>query len=166
MTERVPERTPERGPERVPERGIETASELRAAFDRSFAEAPSAPVAYTEVLVLHAGGQPCAIARDALAALRTDLPIVALPSPAPALLGVTSVHGELLPVWDLGQLAHGAPVRGRRWCAIVRGEAAAFAFDRLDGHLRVAAPAGRVIEHAGIRYPLLALGDLIRGAKD
>jgi hypothetical protein len=144
---------------------IETAGELRAAFDRTFAEAPVAPVPHTEVLVFHAGGQPCAIARDALAALRVDLSIVTLPSPAPALLGVTSFHGELVPVWDLGLLAHGVPGRGRRWCAIVGGGSAAFAFDRLDGHLRVPLPIGRAIEHAGVAYPVLALDHLLAGRK-
>ena len=144
---------------------IETADELRAAFDRTFAEAPRAPLAEAEVLVLHAGGRPCAIARDELAALQIDLPIVALPSPAPALLGVTSFRGELMPVWDLGQLVHDEPARGRRWCAIARGETAAFAFDHLDGHLRVHAPIGPSIEHAGEAYPLLALGGLVAGRK-
>lgn len=144
---------------------IETAGALRAAFDHAFAEAPVAPVAHAEVLVVHAGGCPCAIARADLAALRVDLTIVAVPSPAPALLGVASFRGELLPVWDLGQLVHGEPVRGRRWCAIVRDESFAFAFDRLDGHLRVPSPLDRAIEHAGICYPLLALDRLLAGQR-
>ena len=144
---------------------IETARALRAAFDRTFAEAPVAPVAQVEVLVLHAGGLPCAIARAELAALRNDLTIVALPSPAPALLGVTSLHGQLLPVWDLGRLVHGEPARGRRWCAIVRDESAAFAFDRLDGYLRVPAPVGGAIEHAGVAHPVVELSGLLAGRK-
>jgi len=143
----------------------ETAETLRAAFDRAFADAPVAPVAPVDLLVLRAGGAPYAVARAQLAALRAGLAVVALPSPAPALLGVTAQRGAVLPVWDLGQLAHGVPVRARKWYAIVRDESAALAFDQLDGYVRVDAPVGAAVEHAGVSYPILDVAGVLAGGK-
>jgi hypothetical protein len=167
VTDAMPDAMPEHlGATRI-DAGSETAGELRAAFDRAFAEAPVAPVPHAEMLAIHAGGVPFAIARNELAALRVDLAVVALPSPAPALLGVTSLHGQILPVWDLGRLIHGEPARGHKWCAIVRDQSAALAFDRLDAYLRVPAPVGRAIEHAGIAHSVVGLAGLLashRGA--
>lgn len=144
---------------------LRTAAELRAEFDRGFAELQAPPVPHVDVIVLRAGGAPYAIARGELAAVRVDLAIVDLPSPARALIGVAAVRGELVPVWDLGRLAHGEPVRGRRWCAIARGGHAAVAFDRFDGHLRVPAPLGAAIDFDRQLYPVLDLAGVLAGAQ-
>ncbi len=135
----------------------DTADQLRQAFDRRFTEAPVARVGPLDVLVVRAGGAPYAIVRAEIAALRTDLGVVSVPSPSPALLGVVAVRGAILPVWDLGRLVHGEPVTGRRWLAIVRGETAVVAIDVLDGHVRVAAPLGDAVQHAGVAYRVLDL---------
>jgi purine-binding chemotaxis protein CheW len=140
---------------------IVPATELRSAFDRSFAEAPAAAVREADILAIHAGGMPYALAQTELAALRTDLQIVALPSPSRALLGVAAVQGAIVAVWDLGILVHGAPVRARRWCAIVRGAAAVVAFDQLDGYLRLAAPVGVTVSHGKLAYRVLDLTALV-----
>ncbi len=76
--------------------------------------------------------------------------IVAVPSPAPALLGIASVRSEIVPVYDLaGLLGGGAPDAGaaaRPWLLLVHAPApAALAFARFDGHARLpagAAPSG------------------------
>jgi purine-binding chemotaxis protein CheW len=139
--------------------------QLRAEFDTAFAETPAPGVTTVDVLAIQAGGARCALIRAELAALRTDLRVLALPSPAPALLGITGVRGAIIPVWDLGRLRHGAPVRALRWCAIAAGDAAAFAFDRLDAHLSVPAPLGAEVHHAGAIYPVLDLAGILAGTK-
>jgi purine-binding chemotaxis protein CheW len=138
-----------------------TAAELRAAFDAGFAEPAARPVPQVDVLAIHAGGAPYAIARSELAALRVDLVVVDLPSPAPALIGVAAVRGELVAVWDLGRLTHGEPVRARRWCAIARGGRSAVAFDRLDAHLRVPLPLGASLVFDHQAYPVLDLAGVL-----
>jgi purine-binding chemotaxis protein CheW len=145
------------------ELSIARVDELRAAFDGAFAEPIAAPVACVDVLAIRVGGVPHAIARAELSALRTDLRVVALPSPAPALLGVATFRTALVPVWDLGLIVHGAPVWPVRWCAILRDESAAFAFDRLDGHLRVAAPLAGIVEHADEIYAVLDVAGALAG---
>jgi hypothetical protein len=140
---------------------IATALELRAAFDRAFAEPPPPAVEHADVLAIRAGGAAHALPQRQLAALRTDLQIVGLPSRARAFLGVAVVHGTILPVWDLGLLVGAGPVRAPRWCAIVRGESAALAFDHLDGYLRVAVPIGVAIAHGDRSYGVVDLAGLL-----
>lgn len=134
---------------------------LRDAFDRSFAEPLREPIVEVDVIAVQAGGGPCAFAQRDIAALRTDLAITPLPSDNPAMRGVASFHGALIAVWDLGLLLHGAPVASLRWCAVVRDETVAVAFDRLDGRLRVPAPLGGVLELAGTIYPVFELAGAI-----
>jgi hypothetical protein len=141
------------------------ADELGAAFDRGFAEAIVAPVPQVDVIAIRAGGGPCAFTQSAIAALRTDLHIVPLPSPAPALRGVSTFRGQVVAVWDLGLLVHGAPVDSLRWCAVLNNETLAVAFDRLVGRIRVSAPAGAVLELAGIIYPIIDLAGMVAGAE-
>lgn len=151
------------GPLEIAGLGARTAAELRAEFDAGFAEPRPRAVPQVDVIALRAGGAPYAIARSELAALRVDLAIVDLPSPASALIGVTALRGDLLPVWDLGRLVHGEPVRARRWCAIVRGGTVAVAFDRLDGHLRAPLPLGASIVFERQAYPVLDLAGVLAG---
>jgi hypothetical protein len=75
---------------------------------------------------------------------------------------VAVVQGAVVPVWDLGLLLHGARVRVLRWCAIVRGDSAAIAFDHLDGYLRIPAPIGATVAHRECAYRVLDVIDLIR----
>ncbi len=140
------------------------AARLRDAFDRSFAAPLRVPVPVVDAIAVQAGGGPCAFAQGDIAALRTDLHITPVASPHPALRGVASFRGALLAVWDLGLVLHGAPVASLRWCAVLRGETAAVAFDRLDGRVRVPAPLGRVIELDGALYPVFELADAVAGA--
>ncbi|HEY0193144.1 MAG TPA: hypothetical protein VGC42_18630 [Kofleriaceae bacterium] len=140
------------------------ADQLRAAFDQSFAAPWPVELPQVDAIAIHAGGGPCAFAQTAIAALRTDLRVTPVASPRAAMLGVTSFRGALIAVWDLGRLLHGAPVERVRWCAVLRDETAAVAFDRLDGRLRVPAPLASVVELGGTIYPVFDLAAAVAGA--
>ncbi|HET9621260.1 MAG TPA: hypothetical protein VFP84_07840 [Kofleriaceae bacterium] len=145
--------------------------DLRAAFDHAFARPIATPVAEVDVLAIRAGGGPCAFPQAAIAAIAaidTALHVVAVPSPAPALRGVATFRGHVVAVWDLGLIVHGAPVEGVRWCAVLGDETTAFAFDRLDGRVRVPAPAGALtgaVELSGTIYPIIDVAGAIAGAQ-
>lgn len=134
-----------------------SAAELRAAFDGAFAEAPLAIVPHVDVIAIRAGGEPCAFARTDIAALRTDLDIVALPTRSPSLLGVAQHRGNVIPIWDLGWVLHGVHTRPARWCAVLRDETRAVAFDGFAAHVRAPAPLGAMLEHGGEIYRVLEL---------
>ena len=144
---------------------LDAAAKLRAAFDRSFAEPLPVASPQVDAIAVHAGGGPCAFGQGELAALRTDLHITPLASQSAALIGVASFRGALVPVWDLGLLLHGAPVTQVRWCAVLRDETVAVAFDRLDGRVRAPAPLASVLELDGTIYPVFELAATVAGAK-
>jgi purine-binding chemotaxis protein CheW len=144
---------------------LEDARALRARFDAGFAEPIAAAISELDVIAVYAGGSPCAFAQHTIAGLCTDLHVVALPTSAPALLGAASFRGNVVAVWDLGLLVHGAPTTAVRWCAILADQIHAVAFDRLDGRVRVPAPVGRVIEHAHTLFPVIDLSAAVAGAR-
>ena len=112
-------------------------TELRDAFDRGFAAAPPPPAPpHTDFLCLRIGGEPAAVVLAEIASLHADLPIVALPTRAPELLGVAAIRAVIVPIYDLA-VAVGATTTGApRWIVLVRGGAAGFAFEICDGHAR------------------------------
>jgi chemotaxis signal transduction protein len=126
-------------------------AELRAAFDRSFAE-PVRPHdhAQVELLAVRVGGRPYALRLSQTSGLHPDRPVTALPGPVPALLGVAGFGGGILAVYDLAALL-GHPGGDRpRWLVLAAGSPPlAFAFGELDGHLRVAADTILTEEHEG-----------------
>lgn len=140
------------------------ASELRDEFDRSFAAAPAGDVATPyELLQIELAGEPYAIALAEIRSLHVDLAIVAVPTRAPALLGVIARRGAILPVYDLRRLLALPTTRPPRW-VVVAGENA-FAFDHVAGHFSVAElPAGRVSHHEGRAHPLVDFGVALQGA--
>jgi len=122
---------------------------LRQAFDRGFAEAPSDVARNDEELVgLQLGGDGYLLPLAELSGLVVGRRIVALPSVAPAFLGVVGIRGIVTPVYDLGALL-GYP-RGEsspRWLAISKDPRVGLAFDRFVGQLRrprTDAPSERV----------------------
>jgi chemotaxis signal transduction protein len=120
------------------------AIDLRTAFDRTFAAAP--PVvgeAPDDYLRIRAGGIPYAISLGDIGGLFADRVVVTLPGPLGELLGVAAFRGATVPVYDLGALLGHEPAAEPRWLVLDTGAPpVAFAFEGLDGHLRV--PAGAI----------------------
>lgn len=133
------------------------ADELRAAFDRGFAEAPAGDKrAALELLRIELAGEPHAIALADISSIHVDPKITAVPATAPELIGVIAVRGAIVPVYDLRALLGLATTRAARWIVIAHG--AAFAFDAFLGHLAVAELTVRgVVEHAGRNHPIIDL---------
>ena len=115
------------------------ACELRDAFDRGFAAAVLPPDANrSDVLCIQVAGQPCAIRLGDIASLHAELRIIALPSPAPELLGVAAIRATVLPIYDLAGALGMPGAAAARWTAVHCDGQAGFAFERYDGHARIA----------------------------
>jgi purine-binding chemotaxis protein CheW len=121
----------------------ERLEELRAAFDRSFAEAPRDDRPDHEDLVtLRCAGELYAVRLRHVSALVTDKNVTPLPDSVAELLGIAGFRGTLVPVYDLGAvLGHGA-TRTARWLLLTAvSPRVALAFESFQGHLRVATAA-------------------------
>jgi len=101
------------------------AAELRAAFDRAFAE----PVRVDQddrrvaVLALRAGADACVVRLSEVRGLQARPTITPLPTPVSDLLGLAWVRGALVPVYSLAAL-QGQPVPREMpaWMILVEGE--------------------------------------------
>lgn len=126
------------------------AARLRAEFDRAFGEPPSAQSEDPErLLAIGAGDGDYALRLTELAGLSAGKGLLPGPGRAPGYLGLGSLRGSLLPVWDLAQLL-GHPPLGLRppWLALAAGESAwALAFERFEGSFSLS-PDG-LLPHAG-----------------
>jgi len=118
------------------------AAELRQAFDRSFARAADADRPPSEdLLAIRVGGDAFAVRFAEVAGVFVDCKLAPLPGSAPQLIGLTALKGRVLPVYDLGALlGYPAAAAARSWL-VAAGAPVALAFDRFDGHLRVAREA-------------------------
>ncbi|MEV0136524.1 chemotaxis protein CheW [Dactylosporangium sp. NPDC050688] len=87
---------------------------------------------------MRVGGHRYALRLTQAAGLFPDRPVTRLPGPLPALRGVASFRGSIVPVYDLGAVfGHPLPATAR-WLVLAAGEPpVALAFEELDGHLRV-----------------------------
>lgn len=116
------------------------AAALRAQFDHGFAVAPSDDAAATtDYLAIRAGAAPHALRLADLAGLFADHRIAPLPSDVPGLLGLAGFRGAIVPVYDLRRLLGCSTAAPPRWLVIAACEPVGFAFDALDGHLRLTA---------------------------
>lgn len=116
-----------------------TVTELRAAFDRSFAEALAAePPKLVDLLAVTVAEHRYVLRLSEIVAVHAERPIVPVPSSTPELLGLVGVRGQVVPVYDLGTLlGHGAGA-APRWLAQVRAATSfALGFEQLEAHLRV-----------------------------
>lgn len=112
---------------------------LREQFDSAFA-LPPAQLAGTRInlLTIRVGGALYAIRLADMRGLHTNLRILALPSAVPEFLGVTSIRGQTVPVYDLAALLGMEACAAPRWTVIVQAMAPlALAFDVFDAHLCV-----------------------------
>jgi purine-binding chemotaxis protein CheW len=115
------------------------AAGLRKAFDRAFAEPPPPEAEEAaDYLGIRVGGAAYAVALSEIGAVFADRKIAPLPSSASELLGVAGVRGDIVPVFALAALlgVGGGDARPR-WLVLAAGGKAGFAFDALDGHLRI-----------------------------
>jgi hypothetical protein len=144
-----------------------TAGELRAAFDRGFADPPAAaPGEQRALLLLSIGGEAYALPLDDVAAIHVDLRIAPVPSKQRALIGLATVRNVIIPVHDLAvALGQRALPVASRWTVIANGEIArAWSFDELEGQISIASPGDdhvvRTIEIAGRSRRILDLEEL------
>lgn len=118
----------------------ERATELRVAFDRSFALPPphEAPEV-DEVLVVRVSDDLYAIRLRDISGLVARRTIVAVPAAAPGLLGVAGVRGDLVAVFSLSSLlGYGDDPEAPSWAVLCGGEhPIALGFAELEGYLRV-----------------------------
>jgi purine-binding chemotaxis protein CheW len=120
----------------------ERAVDLRRAFDRSFAEPVRRLDVHTEnLLAIRLGDDPYALRLSEITGLFADKRVSAMPSGVRALLGIAGFRGAILPVYDLRILLGYAPSSVARWLVVAAKRPVAFAFDALDGHLRLARDA-------------------------
>jgi purine-binding chemotaxis protein CheW len=133
------------------------AADMRKAFDRAFAEPPPPEAeASGDYLGIRIGGTAYAVALSEIGAVFADKKIAPLPSGASELLGVAGVRGDIVPVFSLGALLGQGGGDKPRWLVLARGGGAGFAFDSLDGHLRIplaqiapaASPTGFILANA------------------
>jgi chemotaxis signal transduction protein len=127
----------------------ERASDLRRAFDRSFAEAPRQDTTIAQdVLAITVSGHRFAIRLSEIAGLFGDKKIAPVPARSPTLLGLAGFRGAAVPVHDLRRL-FGLPGTGGlpRWLVIAAAAPIALAFDGFDGQLRLSRDA--VAAHEG-----------------
>ncbi len=112
-------------------------ADLRAQFDRGYAEAPPEPEGdHEDVLDVRVGERPYALRLSELAALWADKVVTPLPGPVSSQRGLAASRGALVPVYDLAQLlGHARPVEAR-WLAVLARPALGLAFDHLHRHLR------------------------------
>lgn len=117
---------------------IDRAADLRAAFDRSFAEPARLDTEPTDdLLAIRIASEPYAIRCAQIAGLFADKKITRVPSRAAALLGIGGFRGAIVPVYSLAALlGHPMPATPR-WVVIASGAPAALAFEVLVGHLRI-----------------------------
>jgi chemotaxis signal transduction protein len=118
--------------------GAGRALALRRAFDQSFGEVALVDrTPLDDLLAIRVGDRPFALRLSEVAGLFVDRAVTRLPTTVPELLGVMTVRGALVPVYDLAALLGWPGSTRARWLVIAAGTRVGLAFDQLDGHLRI-----------------------------
>ena len=127
------------------------ALELRRAFDSSFAETPREALERTvDLLAIRISGDAYVLRLGDLSGLAGYRKITPLTSTAHGLLGLTSLRGNLVPVYDLRVLLGYAAAGTPRWLALVGVDTVTgFAFDGFEGFLRLPPEAVTVQQGEG-----------------
>jgi chemotaxis signal transduction protein len=113
-------------------------TELRRAFDRSFAEAPAVETgAHDDLLDIRIGSDPYAVCLADAGGLFADRRVTPLPGSVTEMCGVVGLRGAVLPVYDLRALLGYAKGLVPRWLLVIAHTPVALAFDGFEGHLRV-----------------------------
>jgi purine-binding chemotaxis protein CheW len=110
-------------------------------FDASFAVAARPGEAAAELehlLTLRLADETYALRLSEIGGVFADKRVSAVPSSVHEFVGLAGFRGALLPVYDLGALlGYTRPARSR-WLIVSADRRAAFTFDALEGHLRIA----------------------------
>ncbi|MBS2024383.1 MAG: chemotaxis protein CheW [Deltaproteobacteria bacterium] len=115
-------------------------SELRRAFDASFAAAPaSASEDTADLLALRLAGDAHAVRLEELTGLVRVPKLLPVPARAPAFLGLVGLRGLLVPVFSLAEvLGYPAPREVPRWMLLCgKSEPLGLAFDDFEAFLRL-----------------------------
>lgn len=117
-----------------------TASQLREAFDRSFAFPPSlVSLDIEDLLMLRVAGDPYVIRLLDITEILMDRSVVSVPAATADLLGLAGIHGGIVPVFDLSSiLGYGPDPESPRWIILCGSEEPiALAFSDFEGYLRL-----------------------------
>jgi len=118
----------------------EEAERMRREFDRLFAAPDPPPTAETvDFVAIRIGGRPFALRVAELDRIEACRKVVPLPGGQSPFLGLASLRGRLVPVFDLESVLGLPPAATvHRWAAVCGNEAPlGFVFGELDGYLRV-----------------------------
>ena len=116
----------------------EQAAHMRAAFDRSFAEAPHRDTTVRhDFLAVGIGADVYAIRLSEVSGLFADKKITPIPGRDLTLMGIAGFGGAILPVHDLRAILGYATSATPRWLVVTAKSALALAFDAFEGHFRV-----------------------------
>jgi chemotaxis signal transduction protein len=137
------------------------ASAMRVEFDSAFARPPSRPEGSLEdVLALRLRDERCVLRLRDLAGVIAHPLITAVPTLAPALLGVIGSRGSVVAAYDLCVL-RGGPATIPRWLVISAAEpTVGVTFEHFDGYRRITSgspDSGRLIELAAVVESIRAL---------
>jgi purine-binding chemotaxis protein CheW len=161
--------------ERTPAHRLSAAA-LRESFDASFARPASLASAPGEhLLAVRVAGEPWLVRLAEIAGLYADLHVAWLPSTVPALRGIASLRGAIVPVYDLASLLGRPGGETLRWLVLSAGpRRVGLAFERFEGHLavgpgRMVTPGGReghphvaaIVSDSECRRPVMDVGSLL-----
>jgi chemotaxis signal transduction protein len=115
------------------------ADDLRRLFDAAFASPPQPRAGDVEAfLAVRVGDLPFAFRVTELAGVAVARKIVPVVTQARAMLGLTGVRGDLVPVYGAAALLEVDDSVAPRWIALAAaGDALALAFAELEGYLEV-----------------------------
>lgn len=146
----------------------EAIAALRYEFDSSFRDLPRVQSgADTDYLLVQTGNRRYAVALREVAMIQARCRITRVPGSLPGLLGVSSVRGELLAVYDLGVRIGHAESKECHWVLRVAGSHVAFAFEQLVRHVRIAreqgaAAAPSITLEDGECVPVISVSELAK----
>jgi chemotaxis signal transduction protein len=115
-------------------------TELRHAFDHSFALPPAQAVAdVDDLLAIRVGGSPYGVRLREISGIIARRKIIPVPNAASHLLGVAGLRGAILPVFSFASiLGHAAGADLPRWMILSGTDAPiGLGFSDFDGHLRL-----------------------------
>lgn len=141
--------------------GAGRAVALQRAFDQTFADAAitdRAPL--DDLLAIRVGERPLALRLSEVAGLFIDRTVTRLPTMVPELLGIMTVRGALVPVYDLAALLGWSTSTRPRWMVIAAGTRVGLAFDQLEGHLRLPRQAITTHQDANASRHVLEIAQL------
>lgn len=130
------------------------AEDMRAAFDRTFAQPPVVSEAtLDDLLLIGVAGDPYAVRLLEVAGVFAGRKVRWLPSSVPMFIGLVGLRGSILPVYDLRLLFGYQAMIPPRWLFIAASAPIVLACDRFDGHRRVHRTAMTSVQQTGQSAP-------------